>query len=162
MTEVFACRRCPAKFPSNTKLHEHVRNHHAKKLKSTPATPQLAPIASPKLSLASAKPTTSKSSRLLVSISSTLVPCASSTLSQTPPLQPERVLQPQPIRLQISHFQSTNHKPHIKRYLTIDNLFAMFRGKYLKKSMDTIQTTIPSPSPRQTRITAYFKPVLQS
>ena len=40
--EGFPCRRCPAKYPSNTKLHEHVRNHHAKKLKpavsSTPST----------------------------------------------------------------------------------------------------------------------------
>ena len=32
--EAFACKRCPAKYPSNTKLHEHVRNHHAKKSKS--------------------------------------------------------------------------------------------------------------------------------
>ena len=30
-TEDFKCRRCPAKFSSNTKLHEHVREHHAKK-----------------------------------------------------------------------------------------------------------------------------------
>ena len=27
----FACRRCSAKFPSNTKLHNHVQDHHHKK-----------------------------------------------------------------------------------------------------------------------------------
>ncbi|KAG7004896.1 hypothetical protein G7Y79_00023g054800 [Physcia stellaris] len=29
--EAFACRRCPAKFPSNTKLHQHIQDHHQKK-----------------------------------------------------------------------------------------------------------------------------------
>ena len=36
--EAFACRRCSVKFASNTKLHEHVRNHH---IKSSPSTPTL-------------------------------------------------------------------------------------------------------------------------
>ncbi|KAG7008976.1 hypothetical protein G7Y79_00003g008440 [Physcia stellaris] len=31
--EAFACRRCPAKFPSNTKLHQHIQNHHQKSQK---------------------------------------------------------------------------------------------------------------------------------
>ena len=31
--EAFACRRCPAKFVSNTKLHNHIRDRHAKKPK---------------------------------------------------------------------------------------------------------------------------------
>ena len=37
-----ACRRCPAKFPSNTKLHIHVQDHHQKKAEkptSEAATP---------------------------------------------------------------------------------------------------------------------------
>lgn len=29
--EAFACRRCPAKFSSNTKLHQYVQDHHQKK-----------------------------------------------------------------------------------------------------------------------------------
>ena len=29
--EIFACRRCFAKFSNNTKLHHHIENHHAKK-----------------------------------------------------------------------------------------------------------------------------------
>ena len=32
--ETFACRRCSAKYFSNIKLHEHIRDHHAKKSKS--------------------------------------------------------------------------------------------------------------------------------
>ena len=45
----FACRRCPAKYPSNTKLHEHIRDHHAKKPKpvSNPPTPPTSPPTSP-------------------------------------------------------------------------------------------------------------------
>ena len=31
--ETFACRRCFVKFSSNIKLHEHIRDHHAKKSK---------------------------------------------------------------------------------------------------------------------------------
>ena len=31
--EAFACRRCSIKFSNNTKLHEHIRDHHAKKSK---------------------------------------------------------------------------------------------------------------------------------
>ena len=33
--ETFSCRRCPAKFPSNTKLHERVRTKHKKPEKIT-------------------------------------------------------------------------------------------------------------------------------
>ena len=32
--EVFVCKRCFIKFSSNIKLHEHIRNHHAKKSKT--------------------------------------------------------------------------------------------------------------------------------
>ena len=45
--EAFACRRCPEKYPSNTKLHEHVRMKHAKPEKSTaPPTVPTSPITS--------------------------------------------------------------------------------------------------------------------
>ena len=44
--EAFPCRRCPEKYPSNTKLHEHVRTKHAKAEKRTPPTSTpLAPVA---------------------------------------------------------------------------------------------------------------------
>ena len=41
--EAFACRKCPAKFPSNTQLHMHISEHHAKKSVSpeiSPAKPE--------------------------------------------------------------------------------------------------------------------------
>ena len=44
--KAFACRRCPAKFTSNTKLHEHVRDHHIK---------SASPTSTSKLSLSSIK-----------------------------------------------------------------------------------------------------------
>ena len=37
--EAFACRRCSAKFASNIKLHEHVRDHHTKSAPPTPPAP---------------------------------------------------------------------------------------------------------------------------
>ena len=65
--EAFACRRCPEKFASNTKLHDHVREKHAKKPKEAfsnenapPATPTPAalptPPTSPALPLATPTP----------------------------------------------------------------------------------------------------------
>ena len=102
LAEAFACRRCPAKFPSNTKLHEHVRNHHAKKLKpaSAPATPPTTP------SIAPVTP---------ISPGSTLVSCAPSTSSQTPPLQS------QPVRLQKSN-RPTSSLPTSHALLSMTSL----------------------------------------
>lgn len=40
--EAFACRRCSAKFPTNTKLHERIVDHHAK-----PSVTTAAPVAAP-------------------------------------------------------------------------------------------------------------------
>ena len=42
-TEAFACKRCPEKYPSNTKLHDHVREKHTKPEKPTPQTPTTPP-----------------------------------------------------------------------------------------------------------------------
>ena len=36
--EAFACRRCPAKFASNTKLHQHIQDHHQKTKPAKPAS----------------------------------------------------------------------------------------------------------------------------
>lgn len=152
LAEAFACRRCPAKFPSNTKLHEHIRNHHTKKPSAAapipPVTPSVTPVTSPKLSWAAIAfiPATLKPSRLPIPISKapagpTLASCAPPTPPQTPLLQQRPVLQ-----------------PPAKAHLTIHDLFAMFDGKPPRKSMNTIQISPPSPSSRQTRITAYFKP----
>ena len=62
--EAFSCRRCTAKFPSNSKLHKHVAERHTKKpsvpqaLQSTaepaplPTPPASTPSTTPKLSYA--------------------------------------------------------------------------------------------------------------
>ena len=34
IVETFSCRRCSAKFVNNTKLHQHIRDHHVKKSKA--------------------------------------------------------------------------------------------------------------------------------
>ena len=51
-----ACRRCSAKFPSNTKLHDHVRDHHTRKPtnENTPPTVTLATSPTPPTSPPSA------------------------------------------------------------------------------------------------------------
>lgn len=58
--EAFACRRCPAKFPSNTKLHVHISAHHSKPSKAasaimvpSPSTPPTPPISTPAIPLSS-------------------------------------------------------------------------------------------------------------
>ncbi len=42
-SEPFECRRCPATFPSNTKLHHHIQAHHTKK----PAVQTPPPLGTP-------------------------------------------------------------------------------------------------------------------
>ena len=54
--EAFACRRCPAKYPSNTKLHAHIAERHIKKAPSSAA--QLSPTEPPASTLPTATPAT--------------------------------------------------------------------------------------------------------
>ena len=61
--EAFACKRCSAKYSSNIKLHEHVRNHHAKKSK-----PAISSVAT----------SSSTSSQSIIALSSTSPPSTSS------------------------------------------------------------------------------------
>ena len=63
----FECRRCFASFASNTKLHQHIRDRHAKRLKtstsiSTPTPKPFAISFSPKLFAVSTTILTSSSS----------------------------------------------------------------------------------------------------
>ena len=140
--EAFACRRCPAKFPSNTKLHEHIRNHHAKKPKAaalpTPSTPPTPPTLP-------AKP----------------IPFAAPSMPPqmplTPPLTPPTILPAKPLAT-----------PK-KAYLTMDDLFAMFTEKAMPLGLIHHQgNKLPpyhwqpnnrAPSTSQTRITSYFLPM---
>ncbi|KAG6989857.1 hypothetical protein G7Y79_00062g093350 [Physcia stellaris] len=80
----FACRRCPAKFPSNTKLHQHIQDHHQKPTKpecetekSTPSEPAMltTPLSTPK-----AEPAT------MPTPPATPPPTSESALLLTPPI----------------------------------------------------------------------------
>ena len=113
--EAFACRRCPAKYPSNTKLHEHVRNHHAKKPKpaissvatppSTPpqsivALPPTPPPSTPPHSVASLSDipnpvTTPKPQQTIVALPDTPPPTPPHSVT-SPPRTPKRVTSPKP------------------------------------------------------------------
>ena len=105
--EAFACRRCPAKFPSNTKLHQHIQDHHQKK-SAKPAseiaasTPNSIPTppTSPRSELAvitsneTAMPTslcTSKTPNAMLTFSATSPPASEPTLMLTTPHSPSKL-----------------------------------------------------------------------
>ena len=54
--EALACRRCPARFSSNTKLHQHIEDHHAKKPRSGASSPPPALTPAPTAEETSAMP----------------------------------------------------------------------------------------------------------
>ena len=109
-------------------------------------------------------------------ITSSLASCAPSTPSITSQQTPSKLattsrpsrlsrptfmpLTPSPTPLQISisthHIESTNHVTK-KLYMTIDDLYAMYAEKQLKKSMNMIQTSATSPTSRKTRVTPYYQ-----
>ena len=156
----FACRRCSTKFINNTKFHEHVRNHHAKKLKSTSiANFTFFNIFVVLFAITFKTITTSKFSRLLIQVTkatqiacsfiSTSTSCVSFIFSQTSSLQHRFVVRSQSMQ-----------QHQTKLYLIIDDFYVMFDEKYFKKSVNIIQKLVSSSlfsSSRQTRIIAYFK-----
>ena len=175
-TVAFACRRCPARFPSNTQLHKHIDEHHAKKLKfepSAPATPPATPLQTTSKSISTSAHTSAEAPNNAPASTLALASCAPLTPPSTPsqkackPTTSRHSRLPRPTFTspltspQTPHIQSTNHvtKPPYKPYMTIDDLYTMFEKKRSRKCMNTIQTSAPSPPPRQARITSYFKPV---
>lgn len=82
LAEGYTCRRCSAKFLSNTKLHEHIRDRHAKKPKSRGSGSGGASIKDPDLHVHSPKLvakspatlTTSRPSRIPVRVASPPTP----------------------------------------------------------------------------------------
>ena len=147
--EAFACRRCPAKFASNTKLHEHVRDHHTKSASPTPpASPKLSLSAITSIQIAPASPTPSPK------------PAPPLTPPATPPKtwavvasKPTKPV-PQPASKPASAASPLTSPPTpaqtspqpLKPYLTIDDLYRMFHVKQ---------------PPHQTRITSFFKPMIE-
>ena len=170
--EAFACRRCPAKYPSNTQLHKHIDEHHAKKPKDTksevpipaqdhktpsPPPPQAPLTISPPTVILNQAPT----SPITAPITPPVTPVTSpqitwAAIAAKPAIKPPPTPPPSPPQTPV-HLHAMPSKQS-KPYMTIDDLFAMFAGKRFRKSVDTIRKKIPSPAPRQTNITSYFKP----
>ena len=172
--EAFSCRRCPAKFTSNIKLHEHVRDHHIKSASPTSSASsklflsaiisiQIAPASptpTPKAALTSKAAPTSKAAA-----TSNAAPIASSISSATPPKTWATVVfksafKPAPKSISVaspltspSTPPSTPFQSHQKRiqtsfkpYLTVDDLYRMFHVKQ---------------PPHQMRIISFFKPMIK-
>ena len=133
--EAFACRRCPAKFPSNTKLHDHIRNHHAKKPKAalpTPPTPPALPIPFAAPSMPPQMPPTP--------------PLTPPALPATPPSTPKKAY-----LTMDDLFARFTGKPM--------PLGLLHRPRNPFSPLDRQPSHRTPPTSQQTRITAYFLPV---
>ena len=92
--EAFACRRCPEKYPSNTKLHEHVRTKHAKPAKPTsdekppPPPPPMIAVATPSTPPTSPPPAPSAMSTTATPPSSPPTPITSHATTPATPKKP--------------------------------------------------------------------------
>ena len=159
--EAFACRRCSAKFASNTKLHEHVRDHHTKSPPPTPpASPKLSLSAITSIQIAPASPTPSPKAApppkpappltppatppktwAAVASKPAPKPASKSAFSPTSPLTPPPTPPSTPLQPHQKHVQ----KP-LRPYLTVHDLYRMFHVKQ---------------PPHQTRITSFFKPMIK-
>ena len=137
--EAFACRRCPAKFASNSKLHKHVAERHTKKTSSpsSPTSPQAsqsivelaavnlptAPLPTPPASTPSATPKLS-----YTEVAKSALP--------TPPASPQPTKQISYAKLAESNTKSTpppipwHTKPKActlpRTYMTMEDLFRKF------------------------------------
>ena len=132
--EAFSCRRCAAKFPSNSKLHKHVAERHTRKLSVLQSTVELAasklptaPLATPPASTPS---TTPKLSYAAVAKS------AKSTKASlpTPPASPHPKISYATLAESTSKSTSPPVPSHIKpkasttprNYMTMEDLFRRF------------------------------------
>ena len=164
--EAFACRRCPAKFSSNIKLHEHVRTKHAKKF--SVATSSTSSISPSSVTSSTTSTTTSRKPISWAEIASR------PKLSFTTPSRLSRLTikfglstsSPSSVLLHQKSVNSMTNRFFITRfktsYLTVQNLYIRFHDKFRPLSLIIIQNSLSSASPsgmriRQTRITSYFK-----
>ena len=176
--EAFACGRCPCKFPSNTKLHQHVQEKHSRKPKeptsiekpSPPASPPPAPIApaSPvAIPSAPATPTTTPqkpiswtevASRPKKPTTPSRIPLPTALPTPPPTPLPSPVISPQKLTNRITKLATP------MKHLTVQDLYRMFHGKPRPMSLPARQIRLPSAPPsgqmrlRQMRITTYFQP----
>ena len=141
--EAFSCRRCAAKFPSNSKLHKHVAERHTKK----PSVPQaslstqasLSPVELPTLPT---PPTSTPSTTPKLSYAA--VAKSSKASLPTPPASPQPIKQTSYAKLAESESTSTSEstlsttpppipwhtKPQARtkprNYMTMEDLFRRF------------------------------------
>ena len=170
--EAFACRRCPAKFPSNTKLHKHVEDHHVKKPTASPTPPSspIPNIAEP-TPPATPKPTASEVSPKQAMPTSPPSSPPSSPIPSLAAASPPAVSTPRPSRLPIpiarlpptpppTPPQVSISRPQKKTYMTVDDLFRMFAerskpiGLYNRQSRRIFSLTSGTCSHRTSKTSA--------
>ena len=134
--EAFSCRRCAAKFPSNSKLHKHVAERHTKKASLSPVEPPTvklptAPLPTPPASTPS---TTPKLSYAAVAKSAN---SAKASLP-TPPTSPQPKISYAKLAESTSTTTTSSRPPPIpwhtkpkactkpRNYMTMEDLFRRF------------------------------------
>ena len=165
--EAFTCRRCSAKFPSNTKLHVHISAHHSKPAKKSmlqlPPTPTLPtsalaiPFSTPALATsaashtflapatppASAPSATPKPSYAAIAGHRALPTPPSSTPSITPKLSYAKVAKqslPTPPRSPSPPITPKAAKSRCAAaYMTMDDLFRKFAPNPTRSSCQSIE-----------------------
>ncbi|KAG7002006.1 hypothetical protein G7Y79_00029g063020 [Physcia stellaris] len=178
--EAFACRRCPAKFPSNTKLHQHVQDHHQKKPakpaseiampssnESTKSTPSESAVTTPPATPPSINPyklCNTKETNILGRNSLTPSHCTEAFASPSPYTKTSTKYRGD--RTNNVPAYSAAYPPgpvpkhqHQKPYLTIDDLFEMFAEKRtISGPLHTRKTKSFPKVSHQSKITSYFRP----
>lgn len=153
--EAFVCRRCPAKFSSNTQLHIHISAQHSKPTKAAPAmaiSSSSAPLSRPATPSPSSTPaTTSKPS--YADLARRTPPTPPSATSSTTPLKPNYAKMAGKATSTPCTPTTTpstpappipwHTKPNRAKYMTMEDLFRKFAGKTPTQSLPTM---IPSPS----------------
>ena len=117
--EAFSCPRCSAKYPSNIKLHEHIKNHHKRCISA--------------LSASSASSTSSASPAFSTSKLS-FAPITCIETPSTPSLNTSLISSSKPPGAAYIAPLTTPPTPPLKAskpatYMTMNDLFRMFRGK---------------------------------
>ena len=174
--EVFACKRCNAKFSNNTKLHQHVQDHHQKK--STKFADEIAISTSSESALMLAS--SIDQSKSIFNISLFLISSATSLATSKKStfwveITSRSVISSKSSRLSISTSKSISKARKIssdicsstsqkstskyqKSHLTIDDLFEMFAKKF--KELNLLRIKKNSSFSRlfhQVKITFYFR-----
>ena len=175
-TEAFDCRRCSASFASNTKLHQHIRDHHAKKSKISTVISTSISTSSPKFFVVSSSwkaitdiihisPRTSCLTNHVTRLIFTPKPFAVSTSILTSSSSYSCLINhvtrptftPKSFAISTSIFTTS-----FKSYLTVQDLYSIFHAKLKPTSLRDTQWRLSSARSsgmlsHQTQIISYFK-----